>query len=143
MVEGTNYKILYEEVASPEEVQVLREGIISEAFKAKRMGKILPYSFFVRNSEGDIIAGIQGSTYYGCLYVNLLYVAPQVRNEGLGTKLLNEAEKLGRRRNCTFATLTTMDWEALPFYQGRGYDIEYVREGFENKSVMYLLRKDL
>ena len=137
------YKISYKETASPEEVQILRDGIIAEAFKAKGMGKIVPFSFFVRDSEERIIAGIQGSTFYGCLYTNLLWVAPQVRKQGLGALLLHKAEDLGRERNCSFATLTTMDWEALIFYQKLGYEIEYVREGFEKNSKMFLLRKSL
>ena len=39
--------------------------------------------------------------------------------------------------------LTTMDWEALPFYQKLGYQIEYVREGYEKDSKMFVLRKTL
>lgn len=137
-----SYEISYKEAASAEEVQVLREGIVAEAFKAKGMGKILPFSFFVKDSE-KILAGIQGSTLYGCLYTNLLWVAPQLRKQGFGTRLLQRAEDLGRQRKCNFATVTTMDWEALPFYQKLGYHIEYVREGYENNSTMFLLRKDL
>jgi hypothetical protein len=40
-------------------------------------------------------------------------------------------------------TVTTMDWEALPFYKKLGYQIEYVREGYENASRQFLLRKNL
>ena len=34
-------------------------------------------------------------------------------------------------RGCTFATVNTMDWEALPFYQKLGYEVECIRDGFE------------
>ena len=34
-----------------------------------------------------------------------------------------------------------MDWEALDFYKNLGYDVEFVREGFEKESKMYLLQK--
>lgn len=137
------YEISYKEAASQEEIQVLIDGISNEAFTLKGMGKIVPFSFFARDSEGTIIAGIQGSTYYGCLYTDWLFVGPAGRNKGLGTKLMGEAEKLGRERKCTFATLFTMDWEALSFYQKVGYHIEHIREGFEKKSTMYFLRKAL
>jgi ribosomal protein S18 acetylase RimI-like enzyme len=42
-----------------------------------------------------------------------------------------------------FVTLTTMDWEALPFYRKLGYEVEFVREGYEKNSKMYALRKNL
>lgn len=53
------------------------------------------------------------------------------------------SEKIARERKCTFATVNTMDWEALPFYQKLGYSIEFVREGYDKASKMYLLRKEL
>lgn len=137
------YTIEYKETASPEELQILRDGIMLEAFQARGMSGILPFAFFVKDSEGRIRAGIQGSTYYGCLYTNLLWVDREMRQQGLGTKLLKEAETLGRERKCTFATLTTMDWEALSFYQKLDYHIDHIREGFEKNSKMYFLRKSL
>jgi len=42
-----------------------------------------------------------------------------------------------------FATVNTMDWEALSFYQKLGYNIEFTREGFEKDSKMFMLRKKL
>ena len=54
-----------------------------------------------------------------------------------------EAEKIGYERRCTFSTVDTMDWEALPFYQKLGYSIEFVRKGFEKESKMYMLRNEV
>ena len=73
----------------------------------------------------------------------MLWVSPELRHKGLGSKLIHECEKLGHERSCTFVSLTTMDWEALPFYQKLGYQIEFVRDGYEKNSKMYLLRKSL
>lgn len=56
---------------------------------------------------------------------------------------MTEAETIGYKRSCTFATVATMDWEAPPFYQKLGYAIEFVREGYENNSQLYMLRKKL
>ncbi len=39
--------------------------------------------------------------------------------------------------------IEAMDWEALPFYQKLGYSIEFVREGYNRASKMYMLRKKL
>ena len=113
--------LCYKECASLDEVSVLREGVIQEAIKAKGMSRMRPFAFFLKNSKNSILGGIQGTTLYGCLYVNLLWVAPELRHKGWGSRLICECEKLGLERQCTFASLTTMDWEALPFYQKLGY----------------------
>lgn len=132
------YKIYYKEHASIKEEAVLIEGIIQEAAKAKGLSRVRSFAFFI-----VILAGVKGATIYGCLYVDLLWVAPEFRQKGWGSELIHECEKLGVERQCTFASLTTMDWEALPFYQKLGYQIEFTREGFEKNSKMYFLRKSL
>ena len=62
------------------------------------------------------MGGINGITYYGCLYIDMLWVISNLRGTGLGTKLMQEAETLGKKEGCNFATVNTMDWEALHFY---------------------------
>jgi ribosomal protein S18 acetylase RimI-like enzyme len=133
----------YKEKATPEEESVLIEGIIAEASKAKKIKKITPFAFFIKDPNRKILGGIKGTSYYGCLYIDSLWVDPTFRTKGWGGELMHAAENLGRKRNCSFISLTTMDWEALDFYKNLGYDVEFVREGFEKNSKMYLLRKNL
>ena len=137
-----DYLISYEEHATIEEESILFEGIVQAAV-ANGMSRIRPFAFFIKNPAKAILAGVKGVSLYGCLYVDMLWVVPEIQHKGLGSKLVLECEKLGRSRQCTFVSLTTMDWEALPFYQKLGYEIEFVREGYEKNSKMYLLRKSL
>lgn len=88
----------------------------------------------------NILGGAKGAILYGNLYVDALWINSKIRHQEWGTKLMAEAETIGREYGCTFATVNTMDWEALPFYQKLGYSIEFTREGFENDSKMYMLR---
>ena len=67
----------------------------------------------------------------------------ELRSQGFGTKLVSAAEKLGRDRKCSFATLTTMSFEARPFYEKLGYSVEFIRDGYENNTTMIFLRKSL
>lgn len=137
------YEILYQEHASAGEEEALLEGVVQAAAIAKGMSRIRSFAFLIKDSAKAILAGAKGVSLYGCLYVDLLWVVPELRHQGLGSKLIHACEKLGRERGCAFVTLTTMDWEALPFYQKLGYAIEFVREGYEKNSKMYLLRKSL
>lgn len=127
----------------PEAEQLIFDGIADEAFKKKGMARIEPFRILVKDAKQSLHGGAIGITYYGCLYIDMLWVDETVRNQGFGRKLVEAAEKIARDKNCTFATLGTMDWEALPFYQKLGYEIEFVREGYENESKLYMLRKKL
>lgn len=104
---------------------------------------IKPFRLYIKDSNQSVVGGATGVTFYGCLYVDMLWVEESIRDQGFGKKIMEEAEKIARERKCTFATLNTMDWEALPFYQKLGYRIEFVREGYEKASKMYMLRKEL
>jgi len=62
--------------------------------------------------------------------------------KGWGTKLMHEAENIGRKHGVCFVTVNTMDWEALSFYQKLGYYVEFVRDGYDKNSKMFFLRKN-
>lgn len=122
---------------------LLFEGVCEEAKQAKGMSKMSSFGLSLEDEKEKIVGGAQGVTYYGCLYVDMLWIDKGLRSQGWGARLMAEAEKIGKERHCTFATVNTMDWEALPFYQKLGYEIEFIREGYEKSSKMYMLRKML
>jgi ribosomal protein S18 acetylase RimI-like enzyme len=131
------------EEPSQDNLQVLFDGINGESFHRKQMQPIKPFGIFIKDRDGNVLGGACGITYYGCLYVDMLWLEDKLRHRGLGSHLMAEAEKIGRSRGCTFATVNTMDWEALAFYQKLNYEIEFTRQGYLKESAMYMLRKSL
>lgn len=122
---------------------ILFKGINEYAFQEKGLPPIRAFSIFIKNQKQAILGGISGVTFYGSLYIDSLWIDKPMRHQGWGTKLMQEAEKIGIERRSKFVTLNTMDWEALPFYQKLGYSIEFVREGYSKNSKMFMLRKNL
>jgi len=122
---------------------ILYRGISEGAFQAKGLPPIQGFSVFIKDQMGSVRGGVSGIIFYGSLYVDSLCIEKALRGKGWGTKLMKEAEKIGIDSGCRFATLNTMDWEALPFYQKLGYAIEFIREGYDNNSKMFMLRKTL
>jgi ribosomal protein S18 acetylase RimI-like enzyme len=122
---------------------LLYKGLDTEAHLLRHMPPIQPFSIELKSAEQQINGGATGVSLYGNLYVDMLWVAPDLRGQGWGTKIMRQAEEIGRRRKCSFATVNTMDWQALPFYQKLGYAIEFTRDGFENGAKMLFLRKPL
>lgn len=123
--------------------QTLFDGICEDAAEKKDMARMQPFGFYIKDVIGVVYGGANGVIYYGCLYIDMLWVKKTLRNQGFGRLLVEEAEKLAGQSNCTFATVNTMDWEALTFYQNLGYQIEFVREGYDRDSKMYFLKKML
>lgn len=138
-----NYQLIRRSKAFAECEDLLFRGINHEANEAKGLKPIQAFCLSVETEEGAIVGGVKGVIYYGCLYVDMLWIEKALRHKGWGSKLMQEAEVLGKEEGCTFATVHTMDWEALAFYQKLGYSIEFIREGYEKDSKMYLLRKAL
>lgn len=142
-IKDSNYHFEYQEESIQKDEQVLFEGITDEAMLKKKMDRITPFGIFIKDPHGVVLGGVNGFSCYGCLYVDMLWLKDALRKKGLGKKLMMEAEKIGRERRCTFSTVDTMDWEALSFYEKLGYSVEFVRNGFEKESRMYMLRKEL
>jgi ribosomal protein S18 acetylase RimI-like enzyme len=123
--------------------KILFQGVSDNAFRAKGLPPIRPFSIFIKDQKQNVLGGVTGTTYYGCLYVDTLWVHETLHRQGWGKRLMHEAEKVGKERGAFFSTVNTMDWEALPFYEKLGYSIEFIREGYEKDSKMIMLRKTL
>lgn len=137
------YAISYESNPSPKDIQILGDGIVAYAKQKKGHKPMEFFAFFIRDEKGSIVGGCNGAMYYGCLYIDLLWISEALRNKDYGTQLMQNAEKLGREHECTFAAVNTMDWEALGFYKKLGFEVEFERRGFVKDSVFYFLRKEL
>ena len=77
----------------------------------------------LKNEEGATIGGLWGRSAYEWLFVELLFVPEHLRGAGVGARLMQQAEEIARRRNCTGVWLDTFAFQALTFYQKLGYTI--------------------
>ena len=95
------------------------------------------------NEERKIVAGLIGCTYWGWLYVNILWVNKEYRNKGIGKKLIKKAEKEALERGCKYAHLDTMDFQAPGFYKKLSYEIKYETENIPEGHKKYYMIKEL
>lgn len=58
-----------------------------------------------------------------------------LRKGGYGTNLIQAAEKTARERGCLHALVDTLSFQALPFYQKNGYQLQLTLENFPEQGV--------
>lgn len=105
---------------------------------------LVDMSVQLADEEGKIVAGILASMYgWGCVRVDVLWVADGYRKEGLGSRLLMELEKKARQENVTLIHLDTFDFQARDFYLKNGYELFGVLKDCPKGHERYYLKKDL
>ena len=125
------------------EIKYIREEL--NQFNNERVGEHdhTPLNIVEYDTNGNIIGGILGGTYWGWMYVDILQVHENHRYKGIGSKLLREAEKEAVRRDCHHVHLDTMSWQAPEFYQKHGYEVIGILPDIPNGNQKYLLMKAL
>lgn len=97
----------------------------------------------VRDDAGKVQGGLVGATYLGWLTVQALWVADALRGTGQGKAILQAAEEEAVRRGCPRVFLETLSFQALPFYEKRGYTIHSKLADFPPGGARYALIKSL
>ena len=125
------------------EIKYIREAL--NQFNNEKVGEDghTPLSIVEYDEHGNTIGGILGGTYWGWMYVDILWVHENHRKQGIGSKLLSMAEQEAIRRGCHHVHLDTMSWQAPKFYKKHGYEVIGVLPDIPSGNQKYLLKKDL
>ena len=125
------------------EIQFVREAL--NDFNREVVGDDChtPLNIVAYDDNGGIVGGLLGGTYWGWLYIDILWVDENYRRKGIGASLLQEAEKEALFRGCHHVHLDTMSWQAPEFYQKHGYEVIGVLPDIPSGNQKYLLMKSL
>lgn len=137
------YQLSYDADPKQADLDILSQGIKTNAAQKRDLPPIENFAYFLRDEQNNIIGGCNGAIFYGCVFVDQLWLSEHLRGQGYGTKLMQAALTYGKEKGCTFATVNTMDFEALGFYQKLGFEVELARKGFMQNSIFYFLRKEI
>jgi GNAT superfamily N-acetyltransferase len=70
-----------------------------------------------------VVGGLLGRTSLGLLFIDLFFVPASLRKQGLGGRIMQEAEDEARRRGCRTAVVATINFQAPEFYERHGYQV--------------------
>jgi len=93
--------------------------------------------------KGKLMGGLVSGTYWGWLFVKMLWVDEKHRNKDIGTQLLQRAEDLARKRGCHHVHLDTFNFQAPEFYRKLGFKRFGVLKPFPKGSKRYFLYKKI
>ncbi|KDN59714.1 GCN5 family acetyltransferase [Exiguobacterium sp. AB2] len=91
--------------------------------------------------DGEIIAGLYGSVYWGWFDLDRLWVAEAYHNQGIGSRLLVAGEAKARMLGASRVKLTTFSFQAKSFYERYGYEVAGVLHDYPPGADYYMMTK--
>ncbi len=74
-----------------------------------------------RDSKRRLLGGLVLLSYWRESYIEVFWLAARARRAGLGTRLIQEAERRARRRGSRIVHVNTYSFQAPRFYEKQGY----------------------
>lgn len=96
---------------------------------------------FIADDQECFAGAIVVELFWGALHVKYIYVDDGYRGKRVGAQLMEYALKYGRDKECPFAFVETMSFQALDFYQKMGFELEFTRSGYKHGTSFHYLRK--
>ncbi|MCB1518211.1 MAG: GNAT family N-acetyltransferase [Hyphomicrobiaceae bacterium] len=101
------------------------------------------FAVYVRDPASEVVVGgLWAEYYYDWMFIEFLSVPEDGRGEGLGRRMVLEAESFARELKLTGIWLDTFSWQAQGFYEKLGYSVFGQIEDFpEGQSRMFLKKR--
>lgn len=96
------------------------------AFNEKTVGNAQGEPFALTITEPDseeVLGGLWGLSLWGSFYIGLLVTPEGARGQGLGTRLMAQAEAEAVARGCRQMWLDTYAFQARLFYERLGFSV--------------------
>ncbi|MEZ9819402.1 GNAT family N-acetyltransferase [Shewanella sp. 10N.286.45.A1] len=128
---------------SKEFAQSVEDKIAEFNWQNWEVSERLPLGLKLESDTGELLAGFSGRTFGNWLMIDNLWVSESLRGQKIGHQLLAEAERLARAKGCKFAILDTLNFQAKPFYEARGYEVKWTQLAYPETGCKYFMVKAL
>ncbi|MEL1086376.1 MULTISPECIES: GNAT family N-acetyltransferase [Pseudomonas] len=116
-----NLRIELTQNPTEEQRQAILQPLIEYNDAQTGGSKSEPFALMVKDQNGEILGGLYGRMIFRWMFIELLSVPEQGRGQGIGSKLMAQAEALAREKNCYGLWLDTFDFQAPEFYRKLGF----------------------
>lgn len=116
-------EIVYEAELQPETRAAILDGLV--AFNTAKTENRYPpprnIALALKDAAGATVGGLTARIGASRMFVELLFVPETLRGQGLGAKLMAEAERIARNEGCIGIWLDSFTFQAPDFYRKLGY----------------------
>jgi len=123
--------------------QIIGDLIRSYNRSKREVAESEPLNLYVEDEYGEIMAGLVAETFGNWLEIEYLFVKEDLRGQGIGSQLLQQAESEAKKRNCRFAFVNTYQFQAPAFYQKHGYKEVFTLKDYPYTGQRHYYQKDL
>ena len=123
--------------------QIIGDLIRSYNRSKREVAESEPLNLYVEDEHGEIMAGLVAETFGNWLEIEYLFVKEELRGQGIGSQLLQQAESEAKKRNCRFAFVNTYQFQAPAFYQKHGYQEVFILKDYPYTGQRHYYQKDL
>ncbi|MEO0689082.1 MAG: GNAT family N-acetyltransferase [Pseudomonadota bacterium] len=118
---------------------------ILRAFTRANVPKLDNHDFalLLKDEAGTLVGGLIAQSRWGGFLVDILALSEDLRGQGWGSRLLQEAEKEARCRGCHHMRLDTYAFQARAFYEAHGFTVYGRIEGPKPYYPHYFMMKPL
>ena len=123
--------------------QIIGDLIRSYNRSKREVAESEPLNLYVEDDSGELMAGLVAETFGNWLEIEYLFVKEDLRGQGIGSQLLQQAESEAKKRNCRFAFVNTYQFQAPAFYQKYGYKEVFTLKDYPYTGQRHYYQKDL
>jgi hypothetical protein len=109
----------------------------------REQSKNEPLNIYLEDEKGNLVAGMVAETFGNWLEIEYLYVSDSLRNQGLGSRILEMAENESRNRGCKYSFVDTFNFQVPKFYEKHGYKEVFALEKYPYTGERYYYTKEL
>lgn len=100
-------------------------------------------NLYAEDDSGELMAGLVAETFGNWLEIEYLFVKEDLRGQGIGSQLLQQAESEAKKRNCRYVFVNTYQFQAPAFYQKQGYKEVFSLKDYPYTGQRHYYQKDL
>ena len=123
--------------------QIVGDLIRSYNRSKREVAENEPLNLYVEDDSGELMAGLVAETFGNWLEIEYLFVKEDLRGQGIGSQLLQQAESEAKKRNCRSVFVNTYQFQAPAFYQKYGYTEVFTLKYYPYTGQRYYYQKDL
>lgn len=115
-----NHTLALSDVAQDDTRNAIVQSLLQFNEAAAGPSQHRPLVIAIRDESQAVLGGLWGATAYGWLYIQMLAVPQALRAQGVGSALMQQAEREAWERGCRQAWVDTQ-FGARGFYERLGY----------------------